>query len=49
VHVNIVRSNEYVPPPPAYNMFLWASAAVLLCVGVWILVLYIRVHRRKDE
>ena len=49
VHVNIVRSNEYVPPPPAYNIFLWASAAVLMSVGVWIIVLYIRVHRRKDE
>lgn len=48
VHVNILRSNEYVPPPPAYNIFLWASAAVLISVGAWIIVLYIRVHRRKD-
>jgi hypothetical protein len=49
VHVNVVRSNEYRPPPPAYNMFLWAAAAVLAAVGIWILILYYRLQRAKKE
>jgi len=49
LRVNIHRSNEYQPPPPAYNLFLWASAGVLLAVGLWIIMLFLRLRRAKKE
>lgn len=47
--VKVARSNEYAPPAPAYNIFLWVSAGVLAVVGCWILILYYRLKRAKKD
>ncbi|MEM4728526.1 MAG: hypothetical protein QXH42_02025 [Thermoplasmata archaeon] len=46
--VVVVRSGEYIPPPPAYGVFVWAAAAVLLVIGVWAILLFWKIQRRRD-
>jgi len=47
--VKVARSDEQIPPQPAYYTFLWVMAIVLAAVGGWTLILYRRVRRAKKD